>query len=145
MWKFKDLYESIQKKFQSGNLIPKNYKEPEYKWPVHHSIMDEYGDIDIPKVNRLVPISFGSSSASTCSNQSSAEIDIDDIIEIDKAIKRLQELREGEPEIYNIFAQCTKHGDNTLFYDTRFYKECPKCKEEREKLGDFLSESDMQL
>jgi len=167
MWKFKDLYENVYKAIKE-KTDPVNYwkerelnfisrkptEEPEFKWPIHHSIMtDEYGDIDIPKrvdrlspiSDRLSPISFGSSSASTYSNQSSAEIDIDDIKEIDKAIKRLQELREGEPGIYNIFTQCTKHGDNTVFYDTRFHKECPLCKEEREKLGDFLSESDMQL
>ena len=151
MWKFKELYEAVQKRFQSDlNLIPKDYKEPEFKLPVHKdptiwrryeqggawNMIDEYGDIDIPK------------NASTHSVQTSASTSALEVIEnLNRIANEI-----GEPGIFEhqaIYAQCDKHENgtktNVLFYDTRVYDECPQCKEEREKLGEFLSESDMQL
>jgi hypothetical protein len=143
MWKFKDLYEAVQKKFQSGNLIPKDYKDPEFRLPVHKdpyiwrrydqvrawypgniSMVDKYGDVDIPK------------NASTHSVQTSASTNILDVM------KNVDKIINNQPR----YAICKEHGDNYLYYDTNRFKECPKCKEDKEKINiEFLSESDVLL
>lgn len=53
------------------------------------------------------------------------------------------------PKDNNDYMRCDKHGDKhgdkIIVYDLRKYSECPLCKEEREAIPDFLSESDMTI
>jgi hypothetical protein len=54
----------------------------------------------------------------------------------------------NSPTFYqsNNYAQCDKcDSKNVLFYDTRVYDSCPRCKELREVIPEFLTERDMEL
>lgn len=128
MWKFKDLYEKIIKQIRNDNNAF-NTKIKNFS-----TYVDKYGDIDIPRPSRPSDMRIGSSCSASTYSESSSD-----------ANKDFYGYPEPPPQIKH-YAICTKcDPNNALFYDTRVYDECPRCKELREQQPEFLSESDVML
>ena len=126
MWKFQDLYEAIQKKFEKGiqeeTLIPKHFKDIEdevaYQW--HKRTPDVH--------------------TNPCGEYFHRTPD-------GRPERNYYPATESFSQVGGDYAMCKECGDdNWLYYDKRVFDECPRCKELRmEREIEFIEESEMIL